>query len=239
MIFWSFSFLLRVVLGSLELSNSHPFDTPVRHRGDIKAKLFNAPVHWVQSSCVAGAATENFRCEGRDMKGNDPEFLEAARLVRKFFPESSSFIPEGIGLDWDSFLGGMMTANYEADYSCYLFRNSTDPEQGLAQKGGLDGEEGEVYQRLLSHTKMTPSGRAVVILDAIGETGWSTEECPPLICASPTVPKRISEFACFGQSRDTIFVFESGEALLVDHDNRVHWARSNVNQQWRKPRDSE
>ena len=50
------------------------------------------------------------------MKGNDPAFLEAARLVRKFFPESTSCIPEEIGLDWDSFLGAMTTANYEADY---------------------------------------------------------------------------------------------------------------------------
>ena len=185
----------------------------------------------------AGAATEDYWCERRDMKGNDPEFLEAARLVRKFFPESTSFIPEGIGLEWDSFLGGMITANYEADYSCDQFRNSTDPDQGLAEKGGLDGDEGEVYLRLLSHAKMTPTGRAVVILDAIGVSGWSTEECQPFICASPTVPKRIREIACFGQSRDTIFVFESGEALLVDHDNRVHWARSNVNKQWRKSRE--
>ncbi|WP_342190232.1 hypothetical protein Pla52nx_004690 [Stieleria varia] len=170
---------------------------------------------------------------GRHMKGNDPAFVEAARLVKKFFPESTSFISE-VGLDWDAFLGAMMTANYEADYSCCPFRNPTDPDLGLAQKGGLDGEEDEVYSRLLSHAEFTPSGRAVVILDAIGNEGWSTEQCPPFICASQAVPQRISEIACFGQSRDTIFVFESGESLLVDHDERVHWARSNVNQQWKK-----
>ena len=171
---------------------------------------------------------------GRVMKGNDPAFVESARLVRKFFPESTSFIPEEVGLDWDAFLGAMMTANYEADHSCYPFRNPTDPDLGLAQKGGLDGEEDDVYLRLLAHAKLTPSGRAVVIPDAIGVKGWSREECPPFECASPTVPQRISEIACFGQSRDTVFVFESGEALLVDHDERIHWARSNVNQQWRK-----
>lgn len=165
------------------------------------------------------------------MKGNDPAFVEASRLVKKFFPESTSFISE-VGLEWNAFLGAMKTADYEADYSCYPFRNSTEPDLGLAQKGGLNGEEDEVYLRLLSHAKFTPLGRAVVILDATGNEGWSTEQCLPFICASHAVPQRISEIACFGQSRDTIFVFESGEAILVDHDERVHWARSIVSQKW-------
>lgn len=168
------------------------------------------------------------------MKGNDPEFVEAARLVRKFFPESNACNPVVAGLDWDAFLGAMMTANFEADYSCCPFRNPTDPDLGLAQKGGLAGDDGDVYLRLLSHAKLTPSGRAVVILDAIGDSGWSTEDCPPFVCASKTVPQRISEIACFGQSRDTLFVFESGEAMLVDHDERVHWARSMINRHWQK-----
>lgn len=167
------------------------------------------------------------------MKGADPAFVETARLVRKFFPESTAYIPNNVGLDWDLFLGAMMTANYAADYSCYAFRNPTNPDLGLAQSGGLEGEEDVVYSRLLSHAKLTPSGRAVVIPDALSLKGWSIEECPPFVCAAPTVPQRISEIACFGQSHDTIFVFESGEALLVDHDERVHWARSNVNQKWK------
>lgn len=166
------------------------------------------------------------------MKGTDLAFAEAARLVRKFFPESKAYIPEDAGLDWDAFLGAMMIADYASDFSCYPLRNSTDPDQGLAQSGGLNGEERVIYSRLLSHANLTPSGRAVVIPDAINAKGWSSEECPPFVCASHTVPQRISEFACFGQSRDAIFVFESGEALLVDHDDRVHWARSKVNRKW-------
>ena len=163
------------------------------------------------------------------MKGNDPAVVEAARLVRKFFPESRSFISEEVGLDCDAFLGAMMTAHYEADYSCYPFRTQTDPDKGLSQAGGLDGRDDEIYLRLLSHAKLNPAGRAVVILDAIGVQGWSAEECPPFVCDSSMVAQRISEICCFGQSRDTIFVFESGEVLLIDHDERVHWARSKPN----------
>lgn len=40
------------------------------------------------------------------MNGSDPAFVEAARLVREFFPESKAFITSDIGLDWDAFLGG-------------------------------------------------------------------------------------------------------------------------------------
>ena len=168
------------------------------------------------------------------MNGNDPAFIEAVRLAKKFFPESKAFIAPNAGLDWDAFLGAMMNANYSADHSCYTFRNPSDPDLGLANKGGLDGDDADIYVRLLSHAELIPSGRAIVILDGIGAQGWSTEECLPFVCDSSTVPQRLHEITCFGQSRDTIFVFESGEALLVDHDDRVHWARSKVNQQWRK-----
>lgn len=166
------------------------------------------------------------------MKGIDPEFVEAARLARKFFPESTGFISPDVGMDWDAFLGAMMIANYSADHSCYVLRDPSDPDLGLAEKGGLVGRDDEIYARLLSHTGFTPFGRVVVILDAIGADGWSSEECPPFICDSQTVPQRLGETTCFGQSRDLIFVFESGETLLVDHDERVHWARSKVNRRW-------
>jgi hypothetical protein len=165
------------------------------------------------------------------MRGDDPQFVEAARLVTKFFPESSGFISD-IGLCWDAFVGAMMVANYAADHSCYPFRNPSDPDLGLATKGGLDGADEDVYARLMSHAGLAPFGRAVVILDAIGTDGWSAEECPPFVCDSRIVPQRLHEIICFGQSRDTIFVFESGEALLVDHDERVHWARSKMNRSW-------
>lgn len=168
------------------------------------------------------------------MKGIDPAFIEAARLAKKFFPESKAFIQENVGLAWDAFLGAMRVADYWADYSCDPFRQPSDPDLGLAHKGGLEGDDAAVYVRLLSHAEMAPSGRAVVVLDAIGAQGWSLEECPPFICDSRMVAERLREVVCFGQSRDIIFAFESGEALLVDHDERVHWARSKINRRWLK-----
>ena len=162
------------------------------------------------------------------MRGDDPEFIEATRLALKFFPESRAFISSDTGLDWDPFLGAMMAANYNADYSCYPFRDPTDPDLGLASKGGLDGDAGDVYLRLLDHTSLAPNGRAIAVLDAIGRSGHSTEECRPFVSHSRTLPDRLKEIPCFGQSRDTIFIFESGSAILIDHDDRVHWAQSRI-----------
>ena len=160
------------------------------------------------------------------MKGTDPEFLEAARLIRKFFPESKSCITDEVGLDWDAFLGAMQTVEYAADYSCDPFRNPDDPDNGLSEQGGLEGNATEIYKRLLTHTSLNPNGRAVVVPDALGRTGWSIEECPPFACSTNTICGRLNEITFFGQSHDSIFVYESGEARLIDHHNRVHWARS-------------
>ncbi len=169
------------------------------------------------------------------MRGDDPEFVEATRLALKFFPESRAFLTSETGLDWDAFLGAMMAADYNADYSCYPFRESSDPDLGLASKGGLDGDDDVVYRRMLGHAGIAPQGRAIVVLDAIGQTGHSTEDCRPFVCHSRTVPARLNEIACFGQSRDTIFIFECGMALLVDHDDRVHWSRSRMKAATVKP----
>lgn len=163
------------------------------------------------------------------MKGNDPEFVEALRLALKFFPESQSFLTSETGLDWDAFLGAMMVGNYSADYSCYPSREPSDPDFGFAAHGGFDRDDDVVYRDLLNHAGITPSGRAIVVLDAIGQTGQSTEDCPPFICHSRVVPERLTEIPCFGQCRDVIFIFESGEALSVDHDDRIHWSTSREN----------
>lgn len=162
------------------------------------------------------------------MNGDDPEFVEATRFAIAFFPEARGFISTSTGMDWDSFLGAMMTADFHADYSCYPCRAETDPDLGLADRGGLDGNDDDIYIRLLNHTDIVPRGRAVVVLDAIGRTGWSMEDCRPFVCHSRTVPERLKEITCFGQSRDIIFIFESGSAILIDHDDRVHWACSRI-----------
>lgn len=173
------------------------------------------------------------------MKGNDAAYLEALRLVWKFFPESKGFNTPVVGLDWDRCVGAMQSANYSADYSCYVCRLQTDPDLGFAQKGGLIGSDAEVYKRLLAHAAFTPSGRVVVVPDAIGCSSWCDEDNLPFVCAATSVPERLEERSCFGVTRDTLIVFESGEALLVDHDERVHWARSNINRQWMNASPSE
>lgn len=158
--------------------------------------------------------------------GTDVAFAEAERLVRKFFPESQAFLHTGVGLHWEAILGAMMAADYKADHSCDPFRSADAPNLGLAEKGGVEGNDSDVYRRLLEHTQLQPTGRAVVIPDGIGATGWSDEQCLPFVCDAACVPERLDEESCSDPSRDTIFVYESGEALMVDHDQRIHWART-------------
>lgn len=164
------------------------------------------------------------------MKGDDPELLEATRLATKFFPQAKAFISNETGLAWESFLSAMMTADYHADYACDPYRRETDPDLGFTRCGGMDGTDDEVYSRLLNHTRLIPAGRAVVVPDAIGRGDWTTENCPPFICHSDRVAERLAETPCFGSGRNTLFVFENGLALLIDHDERVHWARSRAGQ---------
>jgi len=164
------------------------------------------------------------------MLGDDPEFIEAIRLAAKFFPESRCCLSPKTGFDWHIFLGAMMSAEYSADYSCDPLREPTDPDGGLARRGGLNGDDAEIYERLLQHTSIDPRGRAVVVPDGIGKTDFSVEECRPFVCHSHALPERLRESACFGQARDVIFVFETGSAILVDHDDRVHWAHSRTRQ---------
>lgn len=162
------------------------------------------------------------------MQGNDRQFLEAIRLIRKFFPEAASFICDETGTAWELVLEAMQTADYHADYSCDPFRRSTDPDLGLAHQGGLEGLDDEVYERLLLHTVVNPEGRVVVLPDAISAGDWSYDPCLPFVCHSSKVSRRLCEASCFAGDRNTVFVFENGHALLVDHDGRVHWSRSRI-----------
>lgn len=162
------------------------------------------------------------------MQGDDPEFLEAVRLAQKFFPESKGYISNKTGLDWEAFCLAMVTADYHGDYSCDLFQTPPGPDLGLARKGGLEGNDEDVYQRLLEHTGISPQGRAVIVFDAIGSSDWHHGGLPPIVCHSRTIPERLAEQPCFHQNNNVIFIYESGEAILIDHDNRVYWARSRM-----------
>lgn len=162
------------------------------------------------------------------MNKEAPELLEATRLALKFFPEAKAFILIETGLAWEPFLSAMMVADYHADFSCDPYRRDTDPDLGFARRGGMEGTDGEVYTRLLRHTGLKPAGRAVVVPDAIGQGGRSTENCLSFVCHSNRVPERLAEAPCFGLGQDTLLVFENGLALLFDHDLRIHWAKSRV-----------
>ena len=80
----------------------------------------------------------------------------------------------------------------------------------------------------IADTNFAPVGRTVVVPDIMGKGGWTTEKVSPFVCAFETVGQRIQEFGFFffEASRDKLFVFESGELILIDHDNRIFWAKS-------------
>lgn len=172
------------------------------------------------------------------MTGNDPEFLEALRLIRKFFPESRAYLTDERGLDWDAFGGAMQCGDFAFDNSCDHFRFQDSPVLEFEGLGGLDGTPDEVYQRILSLAGFAPSGRAVVVPDAIGFGGRSIEECRPFVCAAARLPERLREIPRFWMDRhDTVIVFESGEAILVNHDDRLYWSRSRLRMANTGPKD--
>jgi len=164
------------------------------------------------------------------MDGSDPEFVEALRLTLKFFPEASRYLSLETGLQWDLFSCAMGDAEYWHDSSCE--ENPYSPEDrcgDFIKTGGFYDDNEVVYERLLKHVDFHPEGRAVVIPDALGTRGSSMDDCRPFVCHSRTVSSRLQEHPpIFSWGNDVIFVFESGEAILVDHDNRVTWAKSRV-----------
>jgi hypothetical protein len=123
----------------------------------------------------------------------------------------------------------MMTANDAVDCSCDTARLASDPDLGFARTGGFEGSDDGIDARILAHVAFAPSGRAIVVPDAIGINGRSVEECPPFACDSHSASERLAEIHCFDSSRNTVFVFESGESQLIDRDQRIHWARSRIN----------
>ncbi len=174
------------------------------------------------------------------MNWDDPEYLQAIRLVRKFFPESQAVASFETGLDWADFVLAMTWADCQRDSSCDPFSDSTVPEMTLASKGGTEGLEAEVYTRLLAHTGFSPTGRVVVIPQTLERGGWSLEDRLPFICHSQTLLERLREFdsmdidrVVFNGNSDTLLVYESGQALLVNHDDCFFWAKSKI-RQWNK-----
>ena len=173
-----------------------------------------------------------------EMNWDDPEYLEAIRLIRKFFPESKPIASTTLGLHWEPFLQAMGQCDCYHDTSCDPYCLETTAEMTLAQNGGTDGPEAEVYTRLLNHTGFSPTGRVVVIPETLHAGGWLLEERRPFVCHSRTLPERLADIDqhhperyLFTGCSDTLLVYESGEALLVNHDERFFWARSKIRSQ--------
>ena len=164
------------------------------------------------------------------MNGNSAEFLEALRLIRQFFPEAKATLQSHIGVDFYAFLQAMQYTSLQQDSSCNVFRHSIESVGQWANLGGFSGTNVEIYTRLLAYTGFKPHGRVVVVPDALSIRSVSLDHCPPFICLAQTLPMRLSEASSnvtFGSShRDTLLVYESGEAIAIDHDDRLFWTKS-------------
>ena len=151
-------------------------------------------------------------------------------MVNKFFPESKGYVSKETGLDFGNFILAMKLGNFNCDYSCEVYGIPPGPDLGLAHKGGFDGEYGTVYLRLLEHANFHPEGRCIIVPDVLGFNYGSHTLEKPFICDQKMVGVRLEELDnFFDESCDILIVFESGEALAIDHDHRFFWSKSKIN----------
>lgn len=164
------------------------------------------------------------------MDWNSPPFVESRRLIRKFFPECRAVIALDEQIDVFSFIDAMSWAGISRDDSCDPCPLDGAPDLGLLSLGGVDDADDVVYARLLQHASFSPSGRVVIIPDV-----YCTPGREPIICHSRSAIDRIREFEdtytertawLFDNCSDSIFVYESGEAMVLTHDQRFFWAKS-------------
>ncbi|MEM7557835.1 MAG: hypothetical protein AAF394_01805 [Planctomycetota bacterium] len=170
------------------------------------------------------------------MASKTTDLYETRRLIRKFFPESRATVHLDRTTRVDDLVTAMSWTTYFEDFSCegapYL---RSPPDLGLRNRGGVwDDDDAGIYQRLLAHTAFSPSGRVLMMPDDTGTSGRT-----PVVCHSTVATDRIREFPdsysgdsqCkqfFDNISDIIFVFESGEAMVLDHDQRFFWAKSKL-----------
>lgn len=160
------------------------------------------------------------------MKWNDPQFIEAIRLIRKFFPECKGYIEEENPLSIEVITLAMRVVGCKTDFSEDPFSVNGDPNLGFREAGGFEGTDDEIYNRILKHTGISPIGRVVIVPDAVTQ---SIENNLPFVCHSDSAPSRLSEIDnVFNNNNDSLFVYESGEVFAVNHDNRLFWAKSNA-----------
>ncbi|MBB6050173.1 hypothetical protein [Armatimonas rosea] len=162
------------------------------------------------------------------MTGDCPEFIEAIRLTRDFFPEAKPYISLERGLHWDHLWQALLDAGARMDFSCDSGCHRPG-EHALVHKLHRPEvvSDDEIYRVLLEHTGFSPTGRVVVIPDASWRPGFVPSARLPFVCSSQTVATRLHEYDdLFFQGNDTVFVFESGEAFLLNHDEKFIWAKS-------------
>lgn len=162
------------------------------------------------------------------MTGDCPEFVEAIRLTRDFFPEAKPYISLEQGFHWDNLWQALLDADAMTDFSCEFGCHQPE-EHALVHKLYRPEvvSDDEIYAVLLEHTGFSPTGRVVVIPDASWRPGFTPQVRFPFVCSSQTVATRLREYDdLFFQGNDTAFIFESGEVFLLNHDEKFIWAKS-------------
>ena len=102
----------------------------------------------------------------------------------------------------------------------------------LASHGGVWDDDSVIYQRLLDRAAFNPTGRVVILPE-----DCSTWDRNPIIRDSATAIDRVREFSenylwdlhCpmfFDNDSDIVFVYELGETVVLDHDQRFFWGKS-------------
>jgi hypothetical protein len=159
-------------------------------------------------------------------------YAEAVRLIHKFFPESRTFFSVENGIAMHRFIYAMGFCGPE---SGFLGKNKRElvPDLSLNRETGVYDDDDVVFDRLLVLANLSPTGRVVIIPDMYSEPGWA--KCPevPFICDRKMARQRLNEIDSpdlfEGIGWDSLFVFESGEAMALDRDNRFFWAKSKKN----------
>ena len=156
-------------------------------------------------------------------------FKKVIDFIYKMFPECQSMFNEQNGYGIGNFSYATNHYDWKRDYSCDPFRHPPEPSLELANKGGFEGDHDIVFDRLLEYTQFTPAGRCAVIFDIMSRYGSPSIDELPFICDYKKVGERLMEIDSIelfeAISYDSIFAFESGEVFMVDHDNRLLWAK--------------
>ncbi|MEL6342163.1 MAG: hypothetical protein AAFV53_03460 [Myxococcota bacterium] len=121
-------------------------------------------------------------------------------------------------------INAMFFVNIARDYSCEAFGIPPGFRGTLASKIWSENSSNvDLFKIFLEHTSFLPSGRMVFVFSGF----WDPTH---LICHTRTASQRLKELEDDGiyldSAEDCLFVFESGEAIVSDHDNRLFWARS-------------